>query len=217
MRFGRIMLVCFIVMLSSASLVQAKTDWRFPVGLTYVTGFSDVLDQYKSNLEAEGYSVDTTLNVPVGITFNPYVEFDFGLRIGGGLGPFSMIAVTKVGSSPYGSSSKDNNYYCLPINFNVGYSFLPKASISPYVKAGISYPIASGDFIEGKNAGFLGAVGVEFMRKRAVGLGLEIAIDTSTVSVVKEELLYYYGRPYINSTTEDIKPIGTSISFFVVF
>ena len=210
------MLVCLIVMLSSAGLVQAGTDWRFPVGLTYVTGFNDILDRYKDNLEAEGYEVETTWNVPVGITFNPYVEFDFGLRIGGGLGPFGMILASK-STTGRSSGSSSSDYYCLPINFNVGYTFLQKSSISPYVKAGISYPIASGDFIEGKNPGFLGAVGVEFMRKRAVGIGLEIAIDTSTVSVVKETSYNGYYGPIINSTTEDIKPIGTSISFFLEF
>jgi hypothetical protein len=210
---------CFVVFLLCIGNFANASDWRFPVGYTYVSGLYDILDQYKDNIEVEGYTVDTGWTVPVGISFNPYIEFDYGLRIGGGFGPFEIILASKSGSSAYGSSySKSGNYYyyCLPVNFNVGYSLLPKASISPYLKAGMAYPITSGNYIEGSNVGFFGAVGIEFMRKRKVGLGIELAIDTSTVSVEEEKIISYY--PYTTTTTkDDIKPIGTSISIFAVF
>jgi hypothetical protein len=241
MRFCRIMLGCFIVILSSASLAQAEVDWRFPVGLTYITGLNDIKDQYKDNIRAEGYEVDELFNWPVGITFNPYVEFDYGLCIGGGIGPFSVIMINKmysgtrdIDSSYKTSDSSRRDYFCIPVNLNVGYSFLPKASISPYIKAGIAYPVAWGDYIQGRSVGFLGAVGVEFMRKRMVGIGIEIAVDTSTVSVDDIPTPIYQAYPVVPPTgaivdpgdtvsklvkieTKDIKPIGTSLSIFVVF
>jgi len=183
----------FLILLLISSTAYA-TDWRFPVGVSYVGNFNKVVDIHEDNLEAEGFEVDTTWQFPFGLTFQPYVEFDFGL--GMGLGPM-MIIVT----------SEEADFFNLPINVNARYSFIPKNNISPYVRAGASYNIASGDYVDSSKIGFLGAVGVEFSRKSAVGYGFEVGYDSSEIEF----------DDFKKGGTKDIKPINWWASIFVVF
>ena len=103
--------------------VYAQGDWRFPLALTYISGFEDVVDIHEKNLEAEGYIVETSDFTSIGISFQPYFEFDSGFRLGMGIGPMSKI-------------SGGTDFFDLPININVGYTLLPQKSISPYIRGG---------------------------------------------------------------------------------
>lgn len=179
-------------------------DWRFPVGLTYINGFGDVVDLYEDNLEAEGYIVDTSLEFPVGISFQPYVQLDNGVRFGAGVGPIAFIG-------------GDASFYDIPINVNAGYIFFPSANISPYVRGGLMYHIAGGDYVEGTSPGLFGGIGVEFSRKKSVSFGVELSYDTSEIEFEKYSSDSYYYWNSDKSGTEDIKPYGLMFSIFVVF
>ena len=178
-------------------------QWRFPVGLAYSTGFSDVSTVFKDNLRALHYSVDSTTEVPVGITFQPYYQFDSGLGIGGGFGPFMYLEADA-------SSGASYVMYDLPVNLCLRYAILPSSNISPYLRAGVSYNIAGGDFVQGKDVGFLGGIGVEFYRNNRVGFGLEATYDSSSLTLEKKHM----GGP---STNEKVKPSEFLISIFAVF
>jgi len=141
------------------------SDWRFPVGLSYVHGFNDVVDFYESSADADIFAI------PVGVTFHPYYNFDFGLRLGMGVGPLSAIYIQYIG---YG---EDKFFLNLPLNFNIGYTILPRLNVSPYIRPGLVYHAATGDYLESSKPGFFGAFGLEFLRKKRVGFGFEIAID----------------------------------------
>ena len=153
----------------SQSRVQAL-DWRFPVGITYASGIKDVLDAMDAN-----HRFDDTFNWPVGLTLHPYVEFDFGLGIGASVGPISLYMVDTVFDTSVS--------YIVPLGLDARYTFLRDTNVSPYVRAGFRYNVAGGDFLNQGDPGFLGAVGVEFLRRKAVSLGVEFAYDSSTVEV----------------------------------
>lgn len=172
-------------------------DWRFPLGLTYVSGFGDVVDIYKENLEAEGYWVYDTISIPVGLSFQPYVQFDNGLGIGVGIGPFAYI-------------TGDRDFFDAPVNLDLRYVFLPNADTSPYVRAGVKYHFASGDYVKESKPGFLGGIGIEFSRKKGVGVGIEVAYDSSEIELEKKLTRW-------TSTTEDVKPYGLMVSIFGIF
>jgi hypothetical protein len=194
-----LMMSCLVVVCVSGS-AEAK-GWRLPVGLTYVIGNSDVVDLYEKNLRASGYGVaDNNWDFPVGISFNPYYEFGSGFRIGTGFGPMSIIMTTGADESFY--------FFNLPLNANIGFTFLPNSSVAPYIRGGVMYNLASGDYVDGTSPGLFGAVGIEFMRNRKVALGVEVAYDTSEIEFVK-----YYG----NSSIEEIKPHEVMISIFASF
>jgi hypothetical protein len=191
-------LMAFLILLTVSSSAIAA-DWRFPFGVTYVGNFNKVVDIYKDNLEAEGYTVSTDFAVPVGLTFQPYVEFDMGIGIGMGFGPLMYI-----------KTDMDEDFFNVPVNLNLRYSFFPKSDISPYVRGGVSYNIASGDYVDKSKPGPFGAVGVEFLRKKPVGFGFEVGYDGSKIE-------FDDFNSFSTEGTKDIKPIGFFASIFAIF
>ena len=194
-------LVIFLLMIGMST--QAQAEWRFPVGITGVTGYGDVVDLYEENLEAQGYTTEESWNVPVGIAFNPYYEFNSGFRIGTGLGPMSYLATSGADDDVY--------FFNVPINANIGFTLFPKGSVAPYVRAGVMYHLAAGDYVEDVSPGFFAGIGVEFMRNRKVSLGLEVAIDTSEIEFQR------YSSTSSSITYEDIKPYDVMISIYAAF
>jgi hypothetical protein len=173
-------------------------EWRFPVGVSYVRGLTDVRNDYRNSLEAQGYAVGTNTERPFGVSFQPYVQFDNGFGIGGALGPY-LSSQTPVA-----------NFYALPVGLDIRYTFAPAADTSPYVRVGGRYNLAMGKFVEHASAGLFGAVGVEFFRKKTAGVALELAYDASTVKL----------KEYQDSTnyrTETVRPSGFLAGIFAVF
>ncbi|MDA3894829.1 MAG: outer membrane beta-barrel protein [Desulfobacteraceae bacterium] len=191
----KILCLTLMMIMTVFSTTAMAVDWRFPLEITYMSGFSDVVDYYEYKTGG-----DASWNLPVGLAFGPYVQFDHGSMIGGKLGPLAYISVDCIG---YGCDGADESYFDVPLKLYYGFTFIPKANISPYVKAGLSYHIISADSVDDSSPGFYGAVGVEFMRTRAVGLGLEIAYDTAELN------MDYYRK--------DIKPGDLLVSFLVIF
>ena len=146
-------------------------DFRFPVGLTFVSGMRDMADYVEDETGA-----DTDLYIPVGLSFAPYYEFDHGSRIGFDLGPGTIITVEE----RYGGDS-DTVYWGVPIALSYGFTFIPRASISPYARVGFKYHIAGGDALDKSTPGVFAAAGVEFLRKKMVGIGFEIGYDGAEV------------------------------------
>lgn len=188
------LLSLFLIPVMGLFLIQTATagEWRIPFGLSYVGGASKFLDQVEDNLESEGYTTDTFI-WPVGLTVQPYYEFDFGLGAGFGVGPLVMLA-------------GDADATLLPVNACLRYAFMPKAKLTPYLRTGLSYIVASGDYIEGSSPGFVAAVGMEFLRHKRVGVGVEIGYDSSVVEMEDPP-----------DGTTDIKVVGLLVSVQAIF
>lgn len=173
------------------------SEWRFPVGLAYTSGVKDVIDHFEDNLRATGFTTEKVAEVPIGVSFQPYYEFDSGMGIGFGFGPSTVI-------------TGDVDFFNLPVNFCLRYTIAPESSNAVYIKAGISGNIASGDYVENTQTGFLGALGVEFMREKAVGFGFEVGYASSTIEFEDE-------TTPDTGDTKDISPVGLMLSIFPVF
>lgn len=194
----------FIVLLVIGSLVVTSAqgysgDWRFPVGISHISGVQDVVDQCEDNLKAEYSDVDVSDGWPVGLYFQPYHEFDNGWGVGAGFGPYMLI-----------TSDDDDLVSDLPLNASLRYALLPDASMSPYMRAGVSFHLASGDYVDEAEMGLIGALGVEFNRSGIVGFGLEVGVDTGTLKIDDK-------TTGDSGDTEDFQPIGLSVSIFAVF
>ena len=186
-----------MVVLFAGSFAHAG-EWRLPIGFSYVNGLTEVRSVYKNNLEAQGYSVDIDTTRPFGISLQPYVQFDNGFGIGGAIGPYLSI------QSPIA------NFYAVPVGLDVRYMFTPKADSSAYVRIGGKYNLARGEFVERSTPGLFGAIGYELFRKKPVGIALELAYDTSNVTL----------KNYQNSTNyndKTVQPSAFMAGFFVVF
>ena len=181
--------------------VQAA-EWRLPVGIAYISGLGDINDLHNDNLEAEGYTVSSRKFVwPLGITFQPYLQFDNSLGLGLGFGPCMF--------SLGGKSSFSN----IPLGVDARYTLYPSGDTSPYGRVGIRYNIVSGDYVKSSSPSLFGAIGYEFRRNRNLGWGAEIAYDTSKIEFEK----YYPNPTGYDVGKEKIKPYGITLSIFINF
>ncbi len=208
--------ICLIAVLAFAGSLAEAADWRFPLGLTYLGGINDVKEVYDDNVKAKYTDLEDDnfgYAVPVGITFNPYVEFENGIAAGLGIGPIAYM-LYYVESRRGGTTDEETfSFTNVPVSLDFRFIFMPKSHTSPYVRAGGRYNIASGDFVESSSVGFFGGAGIEFGRTNTVGGGLEVTYDTSKVEFEKLERI----NGQLTSDTEKIKPGALMISAFVVF
>ena len=140
--------------------------WRFPVGIAFVSGESEVGDYYEEELGMDGNML------PIGLSFAPYYEFAHGSRLGIDLGPVSFIRV-----------ESNIESWDIPVGLTYGYKFMPEASVSPYLRGGVKYHIFTGDRIEDSVPGIFGAAGIEFFRTEKFFLSLEVGYDGSEVTL----------------------------------
>jgi hypothetical protein len=171
---------CSMALLAALGLWASASagEFRFPVGVSGASGFYNILDKMDENWHFEDKFV-----FPVGLSFNPYYEFDFGLGIGASMGPtgFYFVEEHRYGYSYYSEDVKFS--YVIPVGLDLRYTFFRKSNFSPYVRGGFRYPIAGGDMISGSDPGPFGAIGIEFLRTKKIGFGLEFGYDGSKVEV----------------------------------
>ena len=196
-------LCAVFLMIGMFSEPANSADWRFPLGMTYISGFGDVVDITEDNLKAQEYRIGDVSGTPIGVSFHPYVHLDSGLRVGAGLGP--IAAILSAGDFSF-------IYSDVPINVNVGYTFFPKGNISPYLRGGLVNHIVSSEFVDqGMAVGGFAGLGVEFLRKRAVGFGMEVGYDATELEF--DDLKRDRG----GNIKKSVRPYGLTINFFAVF
>ncbi len=200
-----VVLACLVCVLCLSVDAARAGDLRFRIHLSYVNGIYDLVDQYEDNIEAEegeyfDYVDVDTFVWPVGISGSGYYQWDNGLTLGAGLGPFMYIIA---------ESWADDDYvhWQLPVNATVGYVLAPNEPVSVYVRAGPSYHIADGDYCDGSNVGIFGAVGVEFLKRDRIMFGVEAAYDTAEVDIENVR----------TGGTEGIKAGEFSLGVFIAF
>jgi len=199
-----IVIIAFLLMLSAGKIMSS--DWRFPVNLTYSGGVTNVFDTYKEILESKNYSVSEEMIIPIGVSFQPYVQFDNVLRIGGGIGPLMLVLIS------------DYTYFGIPLKVDAGVTFIPGANVSPYFRGGLAYHLAFGDFVESSTPGLFVAFGMEFLRQKRVSFGAEIGYDFSSVDLRSDEEYYdFYSDKTYKPDAKSVKAGALQISLFAEF
>ncbi|MCP4215477.1 MAG: outer membrane beta-barrel protein [bacterium] len=191
-----------LVSISAKAAGESKGEGRFAIGLTYVNGLSEVSDFVKDSFEDMGYEVDD-LQIPVGITFAGGYRFEFGGEIMVDAGPVALMYIDVTG----GTTDDDYLYWDVPVGMTLGYALFADKAVSPYVRGGVRYHIAGGDFYDSSTLGPYVAGGLNFFSDKAVQLQFEVAFDAAEVTYEDE----FTGR------TEDIKPGGLLVSIRAAF
>ncbi|MBI4767116.1 MAG: outer membrane beta-barrel protein [Deltaproteobacteria bacterium] len=189
-----------IIMMISMTATGQCADFRFPVGLVFASGVTQVVDKMKEN-----FFLDEDYIWPAGVAFNPYLEFGNGLGIGASLGPYIFMFIE--------SRYEDDSFsYIIPVGLDLRYTFLKKSDITPYVRAGFRYPIAGGDYFQSGKIGAFGGIGVEFWRTKRISMGLEISYDDSKMEIKA-------GGPGArpNTREQEVRPGGFMFGVFAVF
>lgn len=153
-----------------ALTAPAAPGSHFGIGLTYVSGMNDIVDQAELV-----YRSDDSTTIPVGLSFQYAYEYDFGGAVCANLAPLSMILL-----------DGDVEYYDVPLAVSYRHMFIA-GPVSPYARAGLAFHVVGGDLLaDGQSAIAPGIVlggGVEFMRNRAVGIGIDLAYDATEVDL----------------------------------
>jgi hypothetical protein len=136
-------------------------EWR--LGLAYTSDVTEVADLYEENLRAEGFDASVDLKFPLGVAAGVMYDWESGIRGDLTLGPAFFIG-------------GEVDHFEMPLAATVGYNFWRTADISPYVRAGVIYHFASGDYYSSSKPGLLAALGLDFER-----FSVEVAVDTSEV------------------------------------
>lgn len=176
-------------------------EWTVGPGVAYVSNINHVLDIYKADVKAQGKTVEVDTALPLGISFDADYQMNTGLRIGAGVGPYFRL-------------SGDVKHFELPISGTVGYLFMPESNASPYVKGGIVYHIASGDFYESSTPGVLIAGGLDFARRSPLSGTIQVSFDASKVEL---DILCAPGQANCTAGTEKFRSYETVVSFFLKF
>ncbi len=191
-----------MLMISMTATGQCA-DFRFPVGMVYASGVTQIVDKMKDN-----YFLDDEYVWPVGLAFNPYMEFSNGLGIGVSVGPCIFMFI----ESRHYRDDDDSFSYVIPVGLDLRYTFLKKSDITPYVRVGLRYPIAGGDYFQSGKIGAFGGIGVEFWRTKRISMGLELSYDDSKMEIKAGGP---GSRP--NTRVQEVTPGGFMFGVFAVF
>ncbi len=181
-----------MVLLSGGLFVMPAAAGTFDhgVGLSYLSGFADVVDFY----DDIPYAYQETDTIPVGLSYRGTANFDSGLRVDVGIGPVAVVL-------------GDYSYWDIPLQLTGGFSFFPNHSVRPYLRGGVTVHVADGDYMtKDPGVGLLGAVGLEIGKRGRISGFLEVSHDTA-------EATFEYS-PFHR---EKIKVHGTVVSLGVLF
>lgn len=173
----------------------SETEFHVEIGLTYASGVDNVIDQLKTN-----YRFEDDGSFPVGLKISGYAKLPNGFAFGGGMGPSQYFRVRT--GHPRGYYYYDGYYYdgyyyqggyyyyddyetsyIIPVFADVRYYFPKNDFLTPYVRAGIAYPISGGDHLNAGTPGAIGAIGATFLETRYFSMGVELGFDSSSVEV----------------------------------
>mgnify|MGYP003897904135 CR=1 FL=1 len=139
------------------------------MGYSFLSNVYELKDSYK-HLSKDAGDDNSIYNPSISLSFQPYYQFQNGFRAGAGIGPLVLL----IG---------DASHVQVPVNMTLGYSFFMDSKISPYVRTGISYPIASGDYYADSSPGFFGGMGIEIPNTEPIHMGFEVAYDASGIKL----------------------------------
>jgi hypothetical protein len=163
-----------------------EKGFHFLAAVNYfnVSDLTDLIEDHNPS-----YDVDTVW--PIGVTVNPYYEFGNGFAAGMEIGPGII-------------GSGDADFYVLPVGIEGRYTFMRESTVSPYVRAGVQYAFAGGDFIDTAGAGVYVKAGLEYGHSSRFGWGLEAGYSSTPVEV----------EPGGGEGSEDAHPYNFTIGIF---
>jgi hypothetical protein len=188
-------LAVLLAISAATSLAQAQDEapvteagFRFQIGLTFVSGLSDLSDKIERN--NPNVSVDSRL--PAGLAFSARREFEGGFGAGFTIGP----AILGIG---------DASLHVVPVGLDVRYRILPSGRGGAYVRAGAEKAFAGGDYVKDGSAG--AAVGIGWESSGSTGWGVELAYRSYQVTVLATP-----GHPEVKA-----RPTKGALAVFFVF
>lgn len=99
------------------------------------------------------------------------------------VGPTALVFVDEHSCGYYGSSSEPPFCLAILVEGFIRHTLFRERTVSPYVRAGMRYPIARGEKLGDSEVGAFGAVGVEFLRTKSAGVSVAAGYGALKISV----------------------------------
>lgn len=183
----------FMILLGTQAASAA--EWHNSFGIGVIDVNDDLEDIHRSNLQAENIDdtdFETALNW--GYFYQPYYLYDNGFAWGLGIAtPTGIIA--------------EEIFLNTPLHVDVRYFISAGAEFTAYIRAGIRYNVAIGEYVEGTNPGSILGVGLLFNWNEQTKIGIEYVDDNSEVEI----------RDVANNRTEAINLNQSIVSLIVAF
>jgi len=186
---GLLLLVFVPLQLATAA------EWHNSFGIGIIDANEDVEDLYRRNLQAESKD-DSEFEAQMnwGYFYQPYYLYDSGFAFGLGVATPSVIISEEI-------------FIAIPVHADVRYFISPKSSFSAYIRAGIRYNIAGGEYVEGSKPDIIAGLGVLFRWNDLTKVGFEFTDDSSEIEI----------RDVANNKTESINLNQTIFSLIFTF
>lgn len=170
-------------------------EWHNSFGIGIIDVNDDMEDIHRSNLQADGLDdseFETALNW--GYFYQPYFLYDNGFAVGLGVASPTGIAAEEI-------------FMNIPLHVDVRYFITPDSEFSAYIRAGIRYNLAFGEYVEGSEPGAIIGLGILFRWNQSTKLGLEFTDDNSEIKI----------RDVANNRNESINLNQSIVSFIFAF
>lgn len=164
----RSIIVCLFLFFSSTGFAG---EWHNSFGIGIIDADDEIEDIHRSNLQAEGLDdseFEAALNW--GYFYQPYYLYDNGFAYGLGIAtPTGIIA--------------EEHFLNVPLHVDVRYFVSLGSEFTAYLRAGIRYNLAFGEYVEGSDPGVIAGIGVLIDWNEGTKVGFEFTDDASEVEI----------------------------------
>jgi len=159
----------FFMMPAKANGSTDGSVWRFSAGYVYYSGFEDIRSIYKKNAAVSGSDNDI-VQLSFGFSLQCHRRITENLHVGSGIGPVMTLL-------------KDATHIQVPASVFAIITPFPDWSHTPFIRAGGSYHITRGDYLENSRPGILSGLGVAFFAQQSLHLAIEAAYDGAFITI----------------------------------
>ena len=170
-------------------------EWHNSFGVGFINVNDDLEDIHRQNLKYEAKTdTDVTAAMDSSYFYQPYYLYDNGFALGLGIAVSSAIIADEI-------------FLNMPVHADVRYFISPATKISAYVRAGMRYNLAIGEYVDGSKPGVIAGLGILYQWNKNVQIGFEYVDDASEIEY----------KDLTNNRTESINLNQSIFSLVFVF
>lgn len=173
----------------------SAAEWHNSFGVGVIDVNEDLEDIHRSNLQYEAKTeTDVTAAMDSSYFYQPYYLYENGFAVGLGVSLSSAIIADEI-------------FINMPLHVDVRYFFSLQSEFNAYVRAGVRYNLAFGEYVEGSKPGSIAGIGLLYQWNDNVQIGFEFIKDSSEIEY----------RDLANNRTESINLNQSIFSLVFVF
>ena len=192
----RVYWLIFVMLLTAQSVYAGQWHQSFGVGIINVN--DAVKELHRQNLQAEAKDdAGFRANLRWAYFYHPYYQYDNGFALG--LGVASPAAIH--------TNEELALFVNIPTHVDVRYVFSVGEKFDLFLRAGMRYNLAFGDYVESSKPGAIAGLGFQVKISEKAKVGLEFVDDSSEIEF----------KDVANNRKESINLNQSTLSVIFVF